>query len=365
VVKSKQRIKRGIKRGINRSNKEIIFVLFLLFALPISIFGVYQIHQFFGRAALPTSEITSDYQNQNYNPVRSAVLPSATPTPAICCEIWAKNLCDGSGFGSYDVLVQQFSTEEECNNYHTPTTYSCNCDEHCTTGNNHDSNQVCTTGKSDNITFGKSKCSTNDFRVQIVNPTVCAAANASSCLCEKMDVSGVIAKGQTIRLDTYAKVEDPDHNAKKVLNMVYHVEKNGKETDKPTTVAAIGPERTTDQAGKPIDRYYTTWNYTVPDTSGATEYKIRAEINCGPKTTSLVTSSREEGGFLSPIIRFFNNLFKIQGILPIGTSGAPTPFPTMIVRAPIGARTLQLGTFIPSTVTLFEKDCTWVRFKVK
>lgn len=325
----------------NKQRIKIIFLLCLLFALPLLVLGVFQAKTFLSRATAP---------------------PTGTST---CCEVWAKNLCDGSGLGSYDVLVQQFSTEEECNNYHTPTTYSCNCDEHCTTGNDHDSNQVCTTGKSDNITFGKSKCSTNDFRVQIVNPTVCAAANASSCLCERMDVSGVIAKGQTVSLVTYAKVEDPDHNAKKVLDMVYHVEKNGKEIDKSASIAAVGPERATDQNGKPIDRYYTAWNYTVPDKTGQGDFKISVEINCGPKTTSLSAAAKEEGGFFSPIKRFLSNLFKIQGILPLGTVGAPTPLPTMIVRVPIGAHSLQLGTFFPSTVTFFEKDCTWVRFKVR
>lgn len=314
---------------------------------------------------------------QDYNPHRGTSLPISTPTPkaglptstpppggvpsltptqaaADCpCEVWGKNYCDGSGLGSYDVFVQKFNTLEECQGYQTPFSYTCNCDEVCTTGSGHDANQKCTAGRAENIASGKSTCSCRDFEVRVVNPALCNKTSpGSSCACEKMDVSGVIAKGQTISLVTYAK--------NKVLNMVYHVEKNGREISNSPAIAAVGPDEN--------NRYYTAWKWLIPSSSGTVEYKIRVEINCGAKTQTVSAIAKQESNLASlfhSFGSFLSRLLNVEEIFPALVPSAPTPMPTGMVFAPVGAHSLQLGTFIFPTVTYFEKDCTWIKFRFK
>jgi hypothetical protein len=309
---------------------------------------------------------------QDYNPHRSgsAPAPTSTPGPSLptatpppgqptptnppagdCpCEVWGKNICDGLGYGSYDVLAGTFNTLAECQGFAGPFSYTCNCDEVCTTGSGHDANQICTSGRPENIANGKSTCSCNEFQVKVVNPALCGAS-ASACTCEKMDVSGIIAKGQTIQLVTYATVKDA---SRQVSNIIYHVERNGTEISKSDPVTAVGPDN---------NRYYAAWTWTIPNTAGSADYKIRAEIICGSKTAAAVAFIRKEGFFAS-LLRSLANLFGQAGVLSGFNPAPPPPAPSEIVFAPKNARTLQLGTFISSTVTSFEKDCLWVRFKL-
>ena len=313
--------------------------------------------------SLPTSTPTpkAGLPTSTPSPTGSASSPAPTEPPAACpCEVWGKNYCDGTGYGSYDVFVQKFNTLEECQAYQTPISYTCNCDEHCTIGNDHAGcvpggpGQCCTSGLADNIANGKSSCSCRDFRVQVINPAVCGTSPGSSCSCEKMDVSGVIAKGQTISLVTYAK--------NKVLNMIYHVEKNGREISNSGPIASVGPDET-------ANRYYTAWNWLIPSSLGEVEYKIRVEINCGPKTQTVSAIAKQESNPISSLFHsfgsFLNNLFNLKEIFPAFVPSPPTPMPTGKVFAPKLAKSLQLGTFIFPTVTYFEKDCTWLKFRFK
>jgi len=202
----------------------------------------------------------------------------------------------------------------------------------------------------------------------------------ADCDCESIDISGTITKGQWIYLVTKAIVVNPDVNKAKVLNMVYHVEKNGVEIDKSGEITALGPERTTGQNGKPIDRYYTTWKWKIPDTvssrADGDEYKIWAKINC-IRITGIaaanadlpsISSPKKNDGLLNTVLRFLGNFLGINEAAPVPPP--PTPVPTMTVLVPTGSRSLQLGTFIPSTTTFLEKGChieryPFVRFRIK
>jgi preprotein translocase subunit SecG len=92
----------------------------------------------------------------------------------MCCKIMAKNLCSGAGLGSFDLFVREFATEAQCDSYlQNPESqsYSCECTEHCTVGNDHDVNQVCP-----GTTEGKSRCTTagsGNFRKEIINQAAC------------------------------------------------------------------------------------------------------------------------------------------------------------------------------------------------
>lgn len=100
---------------------------------------------------------------------------------------------------------------------------------------------------------------------------------------------------------TYAKVENPGANDAQVLNMVYHVQQNGVEIANSGFIPASRPQRTTDQQGKPIDRYSTNWQYTVPtNVSGLVEYRIYAKINCGYKQGTQAAPQSVNGGRVSP-----------------------------------------------------------------
>lgn len=362
--------------------------------------------------------------------------PSPTPggkKPIACCEIWAANKCTGGGYNSFDLFVGTLGSIAECEAYAKnppPFSYTCNCDEHCDRGNDHDPNQQCP-GSSE----GKSKCSTTDpkdFKVIMVNKELCAIPTSAptatpscspgspgcppatgypgsptspptgatntpipppsatsippsspaptlpaSCNCETIDIEGNVTKGQTVTITTYAKVEDPDKNNAKVLTMIYYVDRiddnqNSKNIDRSDPIGAIFKERTTDKNGKTIDRYYTKWKWTIPVTSEETEYKVWVKINCGYKTSvtpsviaSLLNSTAKQGGsLLDSLLRFLGRLFGISGSAPSPTP-ALIPTPTMTLLVPTGARSLQLGTFIPATTTFLEKGCAHIRVRLK
>jgi len=236
--------------------------------------------------------------------------------------------------------------------------------------------------------------------------TICRAP--ASCNCDGFETSGEIGIGKTVTFVTYVKVDDPDKNDAKAKNVVFHVEANGVEIAKSDPVPASSPTRTTDAAGKPIDRYSATWSYTIPtDGVGTVEYHIYGKISCTYKSLGdnscsdevlavadanscskatmalgntpvrvLAAHTTENISFFGRIMRFFSRAFNLNP-----APAAPTPTPTTVPNAvdkALGpgnvpqssdAKSLKLGTLnvtdltpSPTPYVRVEKSCKEVRF---
>lgn len=167
ILKLKSRKDENLPKVTPESNKNKIFLsllilVLLIVAIPLTLLLVKQRQEVRKKAAEPTA----------------------------CCKITAKNMCN-KALGSFDLFVREFATEAQCDAYlQNPETqsYSCNCDESCTTGpgcdyptcSGHDKNQSCT-GSADscNSQCGKSLCSTSgsgNFRKEIINPALCGVS---------------------------------------------------------------------------------------------------------------------------------------------------------------------------------------------
>lgn len=101
----------------------------------------------------------------------------------VCCRVEARNLCS-SGFGSWDMTVDSFATEAECDSYiaNSSFSYSCNCCSGCQAagGGSPDPAQICNDPKCPE-TKAKIRCSSSgsDLRKVIVNQAACAVPTAT------------------------------------------------------------------------------------------------------------------------------------------------------------------------------------------
>jgi len=215
--------------------------------------------------------------------------------------------------------------------------------------------------------------------------TVCRIP--ASCNCDGFEYSGTIDKGKTVTFTAFAKVEDPDSNDAVVLNMIYHVEANGVEIANSGRISAEGPERTTDSQGKPIDRYKTSWNYTIPaNGTGEVVYRAFVKINCTYKSQTKVGTQSvapaptvEQPNLLQRIVNFVLSIFTGQSaptVRPLQTGSAQIdwsfeatdpvywtirPTPTIEI-----IKTVKLGTFSfsPTPTPTVELACKQVIFKI-
>lgn len=185
------------------------------------------------------------------------------------------------------------------------------------------------------------------------------------CKCDGLVSSGTFGSGSTVTLNTFAKVENPDTNPATVLNMVYHVFQNGSETDTSSAIPASAPVRTTDSSGKPIDRYSTTWSYTIPAMGyNPTSFRIKAQISCAWKTAQNTVSSSQhaEAPTDKSILSFWNRIVDaVKQILgnQQNQSLALKTSENQQSRV-LGTNTLQLGTF--HLATNVQTQCTEVSF---
>lgn len=162
------------------------------------------------------------------------------------------------------------------------------------------------------------------------NCATCAPAKAApetvcrlpvSCNCDGTEYSGTIDKGQSVTFTTYAKVENPEVNDAQVLNMTYHVEKDGTEVAASGPIAASSPVRQVDSRGVTIDRYSSDWTYTIPaDTIPGTNYRIYTQILCTYKSLvqppvlgqSTDTQTKEDENIIDRFINFLKSIFTAQ-----------------------------------------------------
>lgn len=173
----------------------------------------------------------------------------------------------------------------------------------------------------------------------------------ASCNCDGITFEGTPGAGQTIKITAYVKVEDPDQNDAKALNMVFHVQANGQEIATSDPIAVSSPQRTTDQLGKVIDRYWASWDWTIPATasSGEVQYRIFVNENCGYKSVALLrvnqtksvvlgttdTTSSAPKTLLDRIFVFLNSLIRFrQG--PVAPTPPPGYYPQFVFESTEG-----------------------------
>ena len=159
--------------------------------------------------------------------------------------------------------------------------------------------------------------------------------------------------------------------------MVFHVEANGVEVAKSDPIAVGAPARTTDAAGKPIDRYKASWNYTIPSQgNGEVAYRAFVTIKCTYKTQGqastnmstavLAASTQNEPTLFGRLLQFFQAIFNFT---PASSFPTPTPyiFPSGVDMRSGAARTLKLGTLDlnATLVPRVEKACKEVRFWIQ
>jgi len=214
--------------------------------------------------------------------------------------------------------------------------------------------------------------------------TVCRIP--ASCNCDGFEYTGNLAKGETVTFTGFSKVENPDSNDAKTLHMVFHVEANGVEIANSGPIAVDGPERTTDSAGIPIDRYKASWAYTIPaDGSGEVTYRAFVSITCtyknqGQANTQSVGQTGQQPNLIQRFFNFVLSIFGRQPQIPIvklqsssnnldftfEATDPPYWTPASPIATVTEVETLKLGTFTfnPTPTPIVELGCKQVLFKI-
>lgn len=238
----------------------------------------------------------------------------------------------------------------------TPTPTYVPCGAPCTGNICDPSCSVCSPGTDGGVSTCRLSCNspcTSDNECPLDCPACAPGKDSSatvcrtqaSCECDGFEYAGEIGAGKTVTFISYGKVSDPENNDALMLNMTFVVTKDGTQIARSPAIAVSAPERTVDTSGKTIDRYSSSWDFTVPAENASGSYAVKSEIKCGYRSEHQVpaqavgVANEEKPGFFvrlqSEIVRFLATVFSYRR-----STQEPAGGPAFVPNSSQGADTL-------------------------
>lgn len=177
----------------------------------------------------------------------------------------------------------------------------------------------------------------------------------AQCACDSIDIEGKVEKGQTVKVTAYAKIENPATNPAKTRDMIFHIEKDGKEiSGSPSTAVPAVLLKSPDPRVTPgVERYASSFSFKITE-SGS--YRVWVKINCTYKYASALANDASQQNIFGRIASFFGNILSgrsNQGAV-IQSEPQTQEVASNNIRelVPQGQQSLQLGTWNMVTPTL-------------